>query len=707
MTHPLLTQLRREGIYLRAVRGAIRWRPKDAPGVAERLRAEKPDVLGALRAELPRTDPSGALLAAGYPPTLLALDFESHQDEECSLARLEVVRYVAHPRFRVHGLAVATANADTGDITAEFSRDPARLLRALADRLGPRLDQATVVMHNARFDAYLLQRLYGLSPRFLLCTRSLYYGLGGRRRQGEGTLAALAQAYGLGTKGDIPPCLDVEQLSEEQTAALTEYAEKDARLTLSLARELLPRIRWPEVELPLITHTVRLFSERAFAFDIAGARHLLREVEEDDERVLDEAGLDESHTAHTVQRRLVLALARVGRAMPTKAGKDGPVPALAKDDPEAAALLSDPDPRVAALARALRHLGSSHPTRSRLDTMLALAKAHVAGLPVDLAYCGAHTGRFTGQGGFNWQNLPSREEGPAARVRGLLHARGGHLLVVADAAQIESRLTAWLAGERQLLDAYAQGRDPYSEFAARLFGDEVRKPREDDPPERARRLTALRAVGKEAVLALGFGMGPAMFWARLRSTPALRPLIESGELSASRARGIVHCFRRTYPRIPILWRRLERELGACIRAGHALGGFRWEGPDVLLMLPSGRAVRYEEPRIARGRSGRPSIVAGRQGSEHLYGGLLTENLVQATARDLLALAILGLEAQGCRVVLHVHDELVLEVRAKDAASASQAARSALEHDPGWWPELGPLPLRAEVYVAPNYSKEQA
>ena len=136
-----------------------------------------------------------------------------------------------------------------------------------------------------------------------------------------------------------------------------------------------------------------------------------------------------------------------------------------------------------------------------------------------LTYCGAHTGRYSGSGGINLQNLPKSAADAAREIAGLLRAGAGYMLVGSDAAQIEAYILAGLAGEDKLLAAFREGRDPYSEFATGVFSEDVRKPREDDPPELARRLKALRHVGKQSILGLGYGMGAGRFENRLRRDP--------------------------------------------------------------------------------------------------------------------------------------------------------------------------------------------
>ena len=337
-------------------------------------------------------------------------------------------------------------------------------------------------------------------------------------------------------------------------------------------------------------------------------------------------------------------------------------------------------------------------------------------MPVYLLYCGGHTGRFSGGQGLNLQNLG--RSGDGLRIRNLLKPAPGCRFVVADFAQIEARGLAWLAGERSLLDAFAKGRDVYCEFASSVFGETVRKPTATDDQETAERMKQRRQIGKQAILGLGFGMGGKRFLEELQSDPLAAGLFASADLTPSRVRGIVDAYRERYPCIKVLWATCESRFGDAIleRAHEETGiGFLKEGEAVLVRLPSGRALRYPDARLeskprdvsyldedgseAVYRPEGDSVVFGRDTG--LYGGKIVENIVQATARDVLVEAILRLEAAGYRVVLHVHDEVVVEVPEEEAQAALEAITRIMEEVPDW---LEGCPLDSEVDVADRYGK---
>jgi len=228
----------------------------------------------------------------------------------------------------------------------------------------------------------------------------------------------------------------------------------------------------------------------------------------------------------------------------------------------------------------------------------------------------------------------------------------------------------------------------------------------------------LREVGKQAVLGLGYQMGALRFMEQLRAKALVAPLFETGQLTPGICRQIVQSFRATYPGLPCLWDWLDDA------ARYAIEGVRSEteklrmdrdGTVTKVRLPSGRALRYENLRLAPeqypvrylGDDGMeheftpeaPSIVYGR--GQHLYGGKLCENVVQATARDLLVEAILRLEEAGLHVLFHVHDEVIVETPVAEADAAERAIDVELSHEPPWAPGL---PVKCEIQRVERYTK---
>lgn len=269
-----------------------------------------------------------------------------------------------------------------------------------------------------------------------------------------------------------------------------------------------------------------------------------------------------------------------------------------------------------------------------------------------------------------------------------------HAFVVADFSAIEARVIAWLAGETWRMKAFANGEDIYCASASRIFGVPVVKHGENGH---------LRQKGKVAELACGYGGG----------VPAMKSM-GGANMPESELKQIINDWRRASPNIVRLWYALESAAMAAVRTGmpESAAGliFRYEStPDDLrfltIQLPSGRKLFYANPFFAPNRFGNDSLhyygaKAGKWTALETYGGKLTENIVQAIARDCLAAALENLEAAGYRTVMHIHDEVILDVPAEQAD---------LEKVCGLMCEMPPwadgLLLKADGFVGDYYKKD--
>lgn len=667
----------------------------------------------------------------------LTLDLETYYDSKYSLSRLTIAEYVHDPRFHVHGLAIRWPDGRT-----EFRADVPAALKELQTAFGTRLERVTTVFHNAYFDMYVLRHRFGITVGYFVDTMLLSHHVDGRKGEGgeSASLADVAKRYGLNAKGDLSFLRGIRNPTPRQLADLASYAVNDVNITYQLLN-LLPRwITRPEVEIPIMQHAVRLFVERSIVVDTAGIDRLASATEAETakwfsdalaqlkaSRVLsgedadEQAGVDRLKNLVSKDRTFVellkCALERTGRLLPLKQGKHGLIPATAKKDPAMQELLHDADPVVAALAHARTGKKSEDQILAKLNTLRRVTTATGGGLPPYLLYGGASTLRFSGGQRFNIQNLG--KSGLGLAMRRLLMAREGHVLVIGDLAQIEARVLAWLAGEDELLANFAAGKDIYSEFATEVLNEPVRKATRDDPDEVAKHLGSRRQIGKFAILGLGFSMGALKCMNQLRADPITASLFNSGVLTPLICRDIVKTYRTRYPRIPQLWGDLEAGFRAAINGQTStVKGIRFEKSDnvVLVWLPSGRALRYPDAKLSNetrtiqylddnGEQAEftpdgPAIIYGSAGT-NLYGGKLTENVVQAIARDILVEAILRLESQGLLVLFHVHDEVVVSVPASESESAKRIVTQVLQTPPAW--AVG-LPLAAEVTVVERYGK---
>lgn len=283
-------------------------------------------------------------------------------------------------------------------------------------------------------------------------------------------------------------------------------------------------------------------------------------------------------------------------------------------------------------------------------------------------------------------------------IRTAFIAAPGHILHVCDFSAIEARVIAWIAGENWVLDVFRNGGDIYCATASQMFGVPVEKHGVN---------SHLRQKGKISVLALGYGGGVAALEAMGGSKLGL---------SEQEERDTVRLWRDANPRIVRLWDTLERAAMAVIQTGNTVKihrgitfSFRWG--MLLITLPSGRTLCYPRARMGTEYSAdwkyRHEVIeyeglnqtTKKWETARTYGGKLTENIVQAVARDILGVVMLRAKRDNLPIVFHVHDEIIVEA----AADRPLADVEALFSEPIDW--CRDLPLRGAGYSTPYYLKD--
>lgn len=231
-------------------------------------------------------------------------------------------------------------------------------------------------------------------------------------------------------------------------------------------------------------------------------------------------------------------------------------------------------------------------------------------------------------------------------LRSMLIAEDGHRLMFADYSAIEARVLAWVAGQNDLVETFRKGGDVYKEMASAIYNKSVDAISDNE-----------RQVGKMAILGCGYGMGGKRF-AEQCATMGIK-------VDEDEAKRIVAVYREKNNRIAQYWRDVEQDFVDMVKEA---GRVR----SVELPLPSGRSLTYHNPRIIQRETPWGAMrdtaqvdtlnsVTRQWVSQIIWGGLLTENVVQATARDLMATAMMALELKGYNVILSVHDEIISEV----------------------------------------------
>ena len=277
-------------------------------------------------------------------------------------------------------------------------------------------------------------------------------------------------------------------------------------------------------------------------------------------------------------------------------------------------------------------------------------------------------------------------------IRTMLIPKPDCEFIVADFSAIEARVLAWLAGEQWRLDAFERGEDIYCASASQMFGVPVVKHGINGE---------LRQKGKVAELACGYGGGAGA----LISMGALDMGLKEDELP-----DIISSWREANPEIVKFWYAVEKAAVDTIKdhTDHSIGriGFQFSANTLWIVLPSGRRLAYIKPKLQPNRFGRMAVTYEGLGSKNkwirmeTYSGKLTENITQATARDLLAEAMWRMERAGLDIVGHVHDEVILEVP-KGSITVDEVC-SIMNRNPTW---ADGLPLSSAGYTGVWYYKD--
>lgn len=298
-------------------------------------------------------------------------------------------------------------------------------------------------------------------------------------------------------------------------------------------------------------------------------------------------------------------------------------------------------------------------------------------------------------------------------IRTAFVATPGNVLIDADFSAIEARVISWLAGQEWRLEVFRTHGKIYEASASQMFHVPIEKIKKGNPEY------ALRQRGKVAELALGYQGGVS----------AMRRM-DTGhnldDLSDDEVKGIVDRWRETNSMIRDLWNTVDSAAVTVITNGGAQT-IRSETTDAVItlaceldvitgtrymtiLLPSGRKLYYPSPEIGVNRWGNPSVsymgqnqTTKRWERVETYGGKLVENIVQAIARDCLAIAIENLEAQGLHVVFHIHDEVVIDTPAWADNDTMLDTVTKIMTKPIPWAQA--LPLNADGWVDKFFKKD--
>jgi DNA polymerase len=613
--------------------------------------------------------------------SFITLDFETYYSKDVGFSKQTNEEYLHDPQFHVIGVGIKEDDSETQWFTGD---DVGVRLRSID------WSESALLCHNAMFDASILAWHYGIIPVFIYDTLCMSRAINGI--DAGGSLAKLAERYSLGTKGtEVVNALGkkLSDFTPEELERYGEYCKNDVELTYALFNIL--ALGFPDSEHDLIDMTIRMYTEPKLKIDDALLVSRLDDVREEKQSLLaDLMGTLNCEDEESV--RVLLASNKKFAALLQLRGIDPPMKtspttgketyALAKTDEGFIALQEHEDPIVQQLC-AVRLGTKSTIEESRIERFIGIGERNKGLLPIPLKYYGAHTGRWSGQDGINMQNLPSRDKKKKA-LKNALVAPDGYYIVNCDSSQIEARVLAWIAGQTDVVEQFAHGEDVYSTFASKIYNRPISKA---NPIE--------RFVGKTCVLGLGYGTGAEKLRHTLKTSPP------GADLPVETCKQYVDLYRQINYRIVEMWQECDRALDAMM-AGfsgriHPAMTACFEVDRTGIRLPNGLYIRY--PNLRLNEEGR-KVYDSRRGPVSIWGGAMTENIVQALARIIVGEQMLDL-CERYPPVLTVHDAAVCLVP-KDEIEEGLAYITNIMSTPPTWAE--DLPVACEAKYGESYGE---
>jgi len=636
----------------------------------------------------------------------LVLDFETRWDsKEYTLSKLTTEEYIRSPKFKAFGLGWKWFGEDKKEWV---THDDIPAWVSSVD-----WDNTNILAHNAQFDVSILAWVYGVRPKFILDSLSMARAL--RGVEVGNSLATLAEAFGLPPKGQaVHSTNGLAEITFEMEKELAEYCLHDVFLCEEVFKRLVKG--YPKNELKLIDMTLKMFINPVLELDKEILVEAIEVEKTKREALLEKINIEESALASNTQFAEVLE--RLGVVPPKKISKTTgkETYAFAKNDALFQALLNSDNEDIALICEARLKVKSTL-ERTRAQRFLDISERGT--LPVPLNYYGAHTGRWSASkgSGLNLQNLKR-----GSFLRQAIKAPKGKTLVVCDLAQIEPRVLAYLADYENLLEIFTSGQDAYASFGAQMFN--IPGLTKTSHPD-------LRQSAKSALLGCGYGMGWASFSAQLLTgflgaPPTLYTKDFAKQLGVTEqtvadflaweknlellgkiphtctpkellihalaAKEIINKYREAAYPVVGFWNLCNSLIKHSLSEGkpyqHKCLTFEKER----IILPSGLALRYPDLRLENAQ-----WVYGSD-SKKLYGGKLTENIVQAVARCVMTDGMLRIqEKYPC--VLTVHDEVVALVPEDDAEETEKWVLAQMVMDPEY---MKGIPLDAEASSAKRY-----
>ena len=604
---------------------------------------------------------------------LITVDFETYYDKDFSLRKVTTEAYIRDPQFEVIGVGVKVNDGQT-----EWASGTHEQIKSYLHTFD--WADAMLLCHNTMFDGAILAWIFDVRPRVLadtLCMARALHGV-----EVGGSLHALTQRYNLGAKGtEVLDAKDKHRLdfTPEELGRYGDYCVNDVELTYKLFMKMAKG--FPKQEMRIIDMTLRMFTEPMLDLDIGLLRQHLENTKKIKEDLIESSGVTREQLMSNPKFAELLVSMNVEPPMKTSLTTGKETYAFAKNDEAFKALQEHDDPRVQALVTA--RLGTkSTLEESRTERFIGIAKRGL--IPIPVRYYAAHTGRWGGDDKINIQNLPSRGAN-GKKLKSSIIAPVGYTLVDCDSSQIEARVLAWVAGQDDLVESFANNEDVYIKMASKIYNV-----KEEDVTKEQ------RFVGKSTILGAGYGMGAVRFAEQLKSFGTT--------IDVEEARRIISIYREANWKISQFWRNCQNMLVEMSRDKPMAFGARNIVKSVRTQtgygveLPSGLVMRYDDLEFEQGERGVEFSYKTRRGRTRIYGGKVTENVCQAIARCIMGEQMLAI-AKKYKPVLTVHDSVVCCVPDDELDEARQYIEACMSTTPSW---AEGMPITCESGIGKSY-----
>lgn len=610
---------------------------------------------------------------------LITLDFETYYSQDYSLSFMSTEEYIRDPRFEVILVGIKINNDPAYWATGTKAEIATHLLSL-------QIEEAGLLCHHTIFDALILWFHFGIAAKMYFDSMALAQALI-KPFVKSVSLDSCLRHLPLGIhKGQVVKKMKGRTRSSLTKFELQEYGgystndcEGEYRLFVYLAKQM------PREELRVIDFTIRMYLFPELELDQNLLAELLAEVKAKKEAALNAlpANVTKEHLMSNPKFAEVLKSYGVDPPLKISPTTNAVTFAFAKSDTGWKELEEEyaDDPTISAILTA-RVSAKSTLEESRTQRLLDIATYYKA-FRIPIRFAAAHTFRDGGMDGINPQNLPRIDK---SRMRFAVRAKPGYVVLAADLAQIEARITAWLAQQLNLLQAFRDKIDSYSQFITRATGIDTVKGRSKEDDLR-------RFQGKTCVLGLGFGMSARKLQATLRK--------DGIKISLEECQRYVDTYRYVmYPNIPLLWRKFDNAIGPVMASNC---GILKIGPVTVgrhaIVLPNNMALVYSNVRFVENEKYKGWVYNYANETRTLWGGKVTENVVQALARIMIMNYMLQIyDALKIRPSLRQHDELDYCVPAKYAPRIAQVIGKIMRVPPPWAPDL---PVEVEINYGPT------